>query len=86
MVSGLVNSKTLKTGVEDLNFVAYEIIEDFTELKPSEQLYKLNLLGFEIAKNQIINSINELLSSYIRGQLNICMILSLMFSGFSGSS
>jgi NAD-dependent DNA ligase len=58
MVSGLVNSKTLKTGVVDLNFVAYEIIEDFAELKPTTQLEKLHHLGFEVVKNQIVNSIN----------------------------
>ena len=58
MVSGLVNSKTLKAGVEDLNFVAYEIIDDYTALKPSEQLEKLRNVGFEVAQNQIVDSID----------------------------
>ena len=58
MVSGLVNSKTLKSGVEDLNFVAYEIIDDYNALKPSEQLEKLRNIGFEVAQNQIVDSID----------------------------
>jgi NAD-dependent DNA ligase len=50
MVAGIINSKTLKNGIEDILFVAYEIINDDinkNQMKPIEQLEKLQELGFE---------------------------------------
>jgi len=54
MVSGLVGSKTLREGISDVEFVAYEIIGDGLMMKPSEQLKKLSDIGFQIVENQII--------------------------------
>ena len=54
MVSGLVGSKTLREGISDVEFVAYEIICDGLMMKPSEQLKKLSDIGFQIVENQII--------------------------------
>jgi DNA ligase (NAD+) len=47
MVSGCVNAKSLKTGVEDIHFVVYEIIDKGDSKKHSDQLDILTKLGFE---------------------------------------
>lgn len=47
LVSGCVNAKSLREGVKDINFVAYEIIENVKTRKPSVQLDILYGLGFE---------------------------------------
>ncbi len=54
MVSGLVGSKTLREGINDVDFVAYEIINDGLMIKPSTQLEKLSEIGFQVVENQII--------------------------------
>ena len=47
MVSGLVNSKSLRDGVKDINFIGYEIINNLTkQIKPSKQFKKIKELGF----------------------------------------
>ena len=56
MVSGLVNAKTLKEGIEDVEFIAYEIItDDKTQLKPTKQLRVLKEYGFKVVHNLILN-------------------------------
>lgn len=56
MVSGLVNAKTLKEGIEDVEFIAYEIIaDDKTQLKPTKQLKVLKDYGFKVVNNLILN-------------------------------
>jgi NAD-dependent DNA ligase len=58
LVSGIVNSKTLnKTIANNLDFVAYEIIEPI-ELEPSQQLKLLKKLGFKVVKNTKIDKID----------------------------
>jgi DNA ligase (NAD+) len=47
MVSGCVNAKSLREGVKNINFVAYEIIDDVKSHKPSTNLGILDELGFE---------------------------------------
>lgn len=49
MVAGLVGSKTARQGLQDIDFVTYEIVAD-SMYNPSQQLQKLHLLGFKIAK------------------------------------
>jgi NAD-dependent DNA ligase len=47
MVSGIVNSKSLREGVYDIDFVAYEKINDGTiQYKPSQQIEVLKELNF----------------------------------------
>ena len=60
LVSGIVNSTiNIKEDIaNDIDFVAYEIIDDYNVLKPSEQLEKLRNVGFEVAQNQIVDSID----------------------------
>ena len=69
MVSGLVNAKSLREGIKDLEFIAYEIIIDKEEqYKPTEQLQILIEQGFTIVNHIIIK--NEDLHSN-----NLCEIL-----------
>jgi DNA ligase (NAD+) len=56
MVSGCVNAKSLRTGVEDIHFVAYEIIDKGTSKKPSTQLEMLKHLKFETVSYRIPES------------------------------
>jgi DNA ligase (NAD+) len=54
MVSGLVGAKTVRTGLQDIVFVVYEIVGHSTMPKPSEQIKTLKKLGFTTAMNKII--------------------------------
>jgi len=56
MVSGLVCAKTVRSGLFDVHFVAYEIVGDETMDKPSVQFNKLQNMGFTVAKHKIVNS------------------------------
>jgi DNA ligase (NAD+) len=70
MVSGLIGAKTMRKGLVDVDFIAYEIVEKNTR-KPSEQLEYLDKLGFttvrrEIKKNFDILSLMEILTRFKR--------------------
>lgn len=54
MVSGRINAKTVKEGISDIDFVAYEMIDKGTMISPNEQLKYLEKLGFLTVKYQII--------------------------------
>lgn len=54
MVSGLIGGKTARKGLEDVNFVTYEIVGDNMP-KPSEQLKKLTKLGFMVVKYKLLD-------------------------------
>ena len=57
MVSGLVNAKSLRDGIEDVEFIAYEIIlDEEKQLKPLEQLQILKKEGFIVVNNIIIKN------------------------------
>ena len=60
MVAGLVGAKTVRKGLYDIDFVVYEIIGDHTMPKPSDQMYKLNKMGFTVANNQLVNISNNM--------------------------
>ena len=77
MVSGLVNSKSLREGVKDINFIGYEIIdiqkniELKTQIKPFEQFKKIKELGFTLVRNHKINNIEmDLLSEILLKNLS----------------
>jgi len=55
MVSGIVGSKTIRDGVNDIDFVAYEIIGKVS--KPSEQLKYLKSLGFLTVHSENVKTI-----------------------------
>ena len=59
MVSGIVGSKSFRDGLNDIDFIAYEIIDlNLEDLKPSEQLKILQNLGFEIVYNRTYENID----------------------------
>ena len=61
MVSGIVNHKTITESVNDLHFVAYEVIKP--DKNPSEQMAFLSTLDVEVVLYKLESSIsNELLS------------------------
>lgn len=57
MISGLVGSKTLRKGVEHIDYVVYEIVKQKGD-KQSEQLKKIKNLGFKIPNYEIINNLS----------------------------
>jgi NAD-dependent DNA ligase/DNA polymerase/3'-5' exonuclease PolX len=62
LASGIINSKTIDAKVNDLHFVAYEVIEPAAI--PSVQLAHVAQLGFEVVKYERMESItNESLSA-----------------------
>lgn len=64
MVAGIINNKTITDAVQDLHFVAYEIIKP--AVKPSQQMDMLATLNVEPVMYQLTNSLsNEMLSSLL---------------------
>lgn len=57
MVSGLIGGKTARQGLEDINFITYEIVADSPE-KPEKQLKTLKKLGFSLVKYQVVDEID----------------------------
>ena len=61
MVSGIVNHKTITASVNDMRFVAYEVIKP--DKKPSDQMGFLSTLGIEVVLFKLESNIsNEMLS------------------------
>ena len=58
MVSGRIGSKTIKEGITDIDFVAYEIVNDGIMDSPKIQFNKLKNIGFNVVKHKIIKNIN----------------------------
>lgn len=56
MVAGRIGSKTLKIGISDIEFIAYEIVQENILPKPQEQLITLRELGFKVVDYSIIKS------------------------------
>ncbi len=48
MVAGRIGSKTIRSGLTDIEFIAYEIVRENTLPKPQEQLEMLKELGFKV--------------------------------------
>ena len=57
LVSGCVNAKTIKNGITDIHFVAYELIADDI-VKPSIQLETLTSYGFDVVNSRILSDID----------------------------
>lgn len=69
MVSGRIGGKTARKGLEDIEFIAYEIVGgDIEKPKPTTQLSTLTKLGFKVVDHEIIKkiSINELLELFTK--------------------
>jgi DNA ligase (NAD+) len=67
MVSGLVNSKTIKEGINDVDFIAYELIENtVNQKKISEQFKILKQNGFKPALSSLILKVDvDILSNLL---------------------
>jgi len=64
MVAGIINHKTISDTVNDIHFVAYEIIKPY--LKPSKQMDLLKTLNVKTVLNQQTNKLsNEMLSDLL---------------------
>ena len=58
MVAGLVGSKIIREGIDDIKFIVYEIIGDETMNKPSYNFDYLKKIGFSVAMNTYIDDLN----------------------------
>lgn len=70
MVTGLVGSKTVKEGLQYIEFVAYELISTGITIKTSEQLEYLDKLGFTTVWREIVSSfsVDSLMEAVIRSK------------------
>jgi NAD-dependent DNA ligase len=60
MIVGLIGSKTIKSGLCDIEFIAYEIVGDETMESPSTQLDKLKNIGFSIPVIETLKTTNKM--------------------------
>jgi DNA ligase (NAD+) len=58
MVSGVIGAKTVRSAIHDIDFVAYEIIGTGEMPSPSDQLGRLDSLGFKTATRSYIADIS----------------------------
>lgn len=66
LVAGIVNQKTQDARIEDLRFVAYEVIKP-TGLKPSEQMALLETMNVDVVKHMSVDALtNEYLSEVLQ--------------------
>jgi NAD-dependent DNA ligase len=59
LVSGLVNSKTARDGLKDIDFIAYEIVGEEEMENISQQFKVLKKFGFKTAKGILLPEINS---------------------------
>jgi len=57
LVAGMTGAKTIKKGIRDIQFIAYEMIDDVTQT-PSQQLAHLTSIGFTAVRHQEIESVD----------------------------
>jgi NAD-dependent DNA ligase len=55
MVAGLVGAKTVRSGLQDIEFVVYEIVGNAVMPKPSKQMNTLKKLGFTPAMHKVVH-------------------------------
>lgn len=67
MVAGCIGAKTIRPGLQDIQFIAYEIVGDGKMNKPSEQLKYLEELGFTTVRHKVVNAITveDLMSTLV---------------------
>ena len=58
MVAGRVGGKKIRSGLDEIDFIAYELVADGTCPKPSEQLDFLESLGFLTVRHKIVDEID----------------------------
>ena len=55
MVAGRINSKEIRPGLSDIEFIAYEIVGDGIMSLPTQQLDTMKKIGFKTVPNKIID-------------------------------
>jgi len=58
LVSGRIGAKTIKQGLSDINFVAYEVVGTDIMDYPSKQLSKLDKMGFTTVRKEVIPDVS----------------------------
>ena len=58
MVAGRIGAKEIRPGLNDIQFIAYEIVGDEIMPSPSDQLKTLKSLGFTVVRNKLVEQIN----------------------------
>ena len=58
LVAGRTGAKTIKEGIRDIKFVAYEIVGEGRMSKPSKQFSHLKELGFTVVRHERVESIS----------------------------
>ncbi len=67
MVSGILNAKTLKEGIKDIQFVGYEVISNTEMMSPTEQIESLQYIGFKTIKYEESSEIDmSILASHLQ--------------------
>lgn len=68
MVSGIIGAKTIRKGLRDIDFIAYEIVGEGEMNKPSDQLEYLQSLGFTTVRQEVVNNftVESLMETLIR--------------------
>lgn len=66
LVAGITGAKTIKAGLIDIKFIAYEIVGNTKMSKPSEQFKYLSQLGFDVVRHKIVKKVNlNILADYL---------------------
>jgi len=55
MVSGIINAKTKKLGLDNIEFISYELINNYNTESPENQLLKLKKMQFKIVNYSIVD-------------------------------
>lgn len=58
MVAGRIGAKTIREGINDIDFVAYELVGTEKMPSPSEQLDYLDKIGFSTVRREIVKNFN----------------------------
>lgn len=58
-VAGRIGSKTIRDGLNDIEFIAYELVSNGILVKPEDQLEYLQNLGFKVVNHTIVNEITK---------------------------
>lgn len=58
LVAGRVGAKTVKKGIRDIKFIAYEIVGKGTMTPPSQQFSHLQKLGFTVVRHERVKAIS----------------------------
>jgi NAD-dependent DNA ligase len=68
MVAGRIGAKTIREGLRDIKFVGYEIVGDGMLPSSSEQLDRLDELGFTTVRREIVKSftVDSLMETLVR--------------------